>query len=149
MKIGNLRNELFKRLAEEGEKLIEKAFDSSDYRKDKTQNLHDSYGSAVFYNGSLVRGTERYLNPMAKVAKYNYYTNGMEKGRDEIRKFFKSYKPKSNGIELVVAVAMFYGEFLEKKKGGIKRKYVVISGISEEIEQLAKKYRGSVRNINL
>lgn len=149
MKIGKLRNEFFKSLADEGEILIEKAFNSSDYRKDKTQNLHDSYGSAVFYNGSLVSGTERYLNSMAKVAKYNYHTNEMEKGRDEIRKFFKSYKPKSKGIELVVAVAMFYGEFLEKKKGGIKRKYVVISGISEEIEQLARKYNGSVRNINL
>ena len=46
-------DDLAKKLAIKGRNLIEKAYLDADYNKNKTQNLHDSYGSAVFYNGEL------------------------------------------------------------------------------------------------
>lgn len=130
-------------LADKGQKLIQKAFNESDYSKDKTQNLHDSYGSAVFYNGKLVVGSERYFISKAVEGKYNSSTNKIEYGRDEIESFFQNYKAKSRGFELVIAVAMFYGEILESGSGNLRRKYKVISSVADDVEMLASKLNGA------
>lgn len=130
-------------LADKGQKLIQKAFNESDYSKDKTQNLHDSYGSAVYYNGKLVPGSERYFISRAVEGRYNSTTNEIDYGRDEIESFFHNYKSKRKGFELVIAVAMFYGEILEKGSGNLRRKYKVISSVADDVEMLASKFKGA------
>lgn len=137
------------KLADDGRKLINKAFLTADFKKDKTQNLHDSYGCAVYYKKMLVSGTKRILSQKATQPRYNKYSGQDEYGHNEINNFLDSYKPASDGLVLVIAVAMFYGEILEKKKGNLKRKYKVISGVSSDIKALADKYKGTVRDINL
>lgn len=136
-------------LSREGERLIRRAFETANFKKDKTQNLHDSYGCAVYYRGKYVYGTKKFLSARANTPRYNPYTKEDEYGIEEINKYLDAYKPKSNGFELIVAAAMYYGSFLEKGSGRLKRKYRVISGISSDIEELAKKYKGTVRDINL
>lgn len=137
------------KLADDGRKLINKAFLTADFKKDKTQNLHDSYGCAVYYKKMLVSGTKRILSQKATQPRYNKYSGQNEYGYNEINDFLDSYRPSGDGLVLVIAVAMFYGEILEKKKGSLKRKYNVISGVSSDIKALADKYKGTVRDVNL
>ena len=136
-------------LADEGEKALKRAFATANFKKDKTQNLHDSYGCAVYYNGRYVYGTKRVLSPRATKPKYNTYTGKEEYGREEINQYLDSYKPKSKGFELVVVAAMFYGVFLEKGSGHLRKKYRVVSGMNSYLEALAAETNGKIVNINL
>ena len=135
-------------LALEGKRLIDRAFETANFDKHKTQNLHDSYGSCVFYNGKEVPNTRRYVGRKATVGKKNPQGE-LILGRAEIDKYFDSYKPTSKGFELVTAAAIFYAEILEKGKGRLKRKYRVISGLGSEMDSLARKTGGKVININM
>lgn len=142
-------NRIVNALASDGERLIKKAYTTANFKKDKTQNLHDSYGSAVYYKGHYVFGTKRLFSPRANIPRHNSYTGNDEYGFEAINKFLDSYKPQSNGLELLVAVAMFYGTFLEKGSGRLKRKYRVITGINSDISHLASLVGGNVVDINL
>lgn len=136
-----------KMLSEEGRKLVIRAFESASFDKNKTQNLHDSYGSAVYYNGTLLNDSKYVFTSRATQGRFNTYTGEMEYGRYEINDFFNNYKPHTKGFELVVVAAMFYGQILES--GKLRRKYKVISGINSDIGLLASKLKGSVIDINL
>lgn len=134
-------------LADEGKKLIDKAFLTATFNKNRTQNLHDSYGSCVFYNGKEVQGTRRYVGRKATTPRFK--PNGEAVwGREEIDKFFDSYRAIKNGFELVTAAAIFYAEELEKGLG-LKKKYRVISGLGSDMDALSQKAHGRVVNINM
>lgn len=135
-------------LANEGKKLIDKAYADANYDKNKTQNLHDSYGSCVFYNRKEVPNTRRYVGRKAVVGKKNPQGE-LILGRAEIDNFFNTYKAHTDGFELVTAAAIFYAEILEKGKGTLRRKYRVISGLGSEMDALASKIGGKVIDINL
>lgn len=137
-----------KKLAEEGRKLITKAFETANFDKNKTQNLHDSYGSAVFYNGKEIPNTRRYVGRKAVVGKVDPQGN-LILGRAEIDNFFDTYKSSFNGFELVTAAAIFYASILEKGSGRLRRKYRVISGIDSDLMALASKTGGKIVNINM
>jgi hypothetical protein len=106
--------------------------------KNRTFNLHDSYGSAVYVNGVLQEGTMKYAGgqmshrpgflkqtggaPKKKRSKlgarnYRYGKNG----RDVLHVFFrgnewyKGHKFGKSGIVLVVVAAMWYAGMLAKK----------------------------------
>ena len=143
-----LVNNYAKELANEGKRLIDRAFATANFDKHKTQNLHDSYGSCVFYAGREVPNTRRYVGRKATVGKKNPQGE-LIFGRAEIDRFFDSYSPKSKGFELVTAVAIFYGEILEKGKGTLRRKYRVISGLNSGMDVLAKQTGGRIIDINL
>lgn len=132
-------------LAEEGLRLITKAYEGSDYSHNKTQNLHDSYGSCVFYNGKEMPNTRRYVGRNALVGKQDPDGN-LIFGREEIDTFFDGYKARQDGFELVMAAAIFYASDLESGIG-LKRKYRVISFIADNVSNVAKKYGGTVKRI--
>lgn len=134
-------------LANEGKKLIDKAFETATFNKNRTQNLHDSYGSCVFYNRREVPNTRRYVGRKAIVGKKNRQGE-LILGRAEIDNYFDTYKTHTDGFELVTAAAIFYAEILEKKLGNLTRKYRVISGLDAGIEQLAGKTGGKVIDLN-
>ena len=136
-------NKFVDMLANEGGKLILQAVNSRDYTH-RTLNLHDSYGSAVYLNGALVERSIRTLPAQATKAK-KYKGNSL-KGSEEIMKYFRNYKPKSE-IELLVVAAMPYGWVLEKGEGGLRRKYKVISGINTEVTALAAKLNAKVNKL--
>lgn len=141
-------NAYAKELAEEGKKLIDKAFATADFNKNRTQNLHDSYGSCVFYDGKEVPNTRRYVGRKATIGKKNPQGE-LILGRAEVDAYFDAYKPKSKGFELVAVAAIFYAEILEKGKGKLRHKYKVITGLSGDMDDLAKLTGGRVVNINL
>lgn len=136
------------KLAEEGGRLVRKAFQTAQFDKNQTQNLADSYGSAVYYNGKMVQGTMYLMTSRAVQGRYNYYRKELEYGRNEIVHYLNNYKPTSKGFELVTAAAMFYAKILEDGKG-LRRKYRVITGITADMDALAAKTGGKVVDINL
>lgn len=133
-------------LANDGKRLIDKAFETANFNKNKTQNLHDSYGSCVFYNRKEVPNTRRYVGRKALVGRVDLDGN-LVFGREEIDKYFDSYRTHTDGFELVTAAAIFYARTLENGDG-LKRKYRVISGLDAGIEQLASKTKGTVIKLN-
>ena len=115
-----------------GEMVIQEAFKTANFNKKRTQNLRDSYASAVFYEGKMVNGTMRTLgSPLALVSKTWY--GRKVRGRNEAKRFLRhDYKPTIQGLSLVAIAAMPYREVLE-----LRYKYRVISGANWMMRSLA------------
>lgn len=141
--------EIVRELSDKGYELIVKAYNNANYDKNQTQNLHDSYGSAVFYNGKLYPNSKRYMTNRAVGGRYNTLSGEVEYGRAEVDKFFDNYIPIPKGFELVCVVAMFYGEIIAKGlQSNVGTKYRVISGIEDGMQDLKNKYKGNIKNIS-
>lgn len=132
---------MVEQLSKEGKLLVEKAYNTRSF-EDRTFNLHDSYGSAVYYNGVLQRNSIYYMSPQATEAKKWY--GAMLRGRNEIVDFFLEYKGRGKGFDLVLVAAMPYASILEHSQGSLKKKYKVISGAMSDMEALARKYNGVI-----
>lgn len=72
----------------------------------RTKNLEDSYGYAVYKNGSI-QGNPFVTNQNATKPKGGKY------GHEEAIQFLKTYKPPYLGWTLVVVAAMEYAQFVE------------------------------------
>lgn len=116
-------------LARIGKELLPKAFDESTYTN-RTYNLSDSYGWAVYYNGTLMR--KGFL--LDAVASTPHHSG--KDGRQEVDIFFNSYSARPKGHELIFVAAMYYGYDLEMGNTPRKRKYVVISSIRDDLERI-------------
>ena len=134
---GVLIKALISQLADDGEKAIREAYEGREFTN-RTYNLHDSYGSAVYYNGTLVKSSIRYIG--AEMAEEDE-----RHGRNEVNDFFANYKPKNRkGIDLVIVAAMFYADILEEGKGRLKRKYKVIAEGEDYMKNVATHFRGTL-----
>lgn len=166
----NIEQEVIEFLTLQGERIIKDAYNRRGWHN-RTYNLHDSYGSAVYKNGSLLTSTIRFVSkaPQAdfrrnakelgdyhgqrskaqkgssyrefgKSTEYRRYLDGdtlYAYGRDEVNKFFQSYKLATpNGLELVVVAAMYYAGILES--GYLGTKYQVISSATTDLESIAR-----------
>ena len=73
-----------------------------------TNNLEDSYGYAIYYNGVL---KQKFLfNPNASVLKDG------KSGHEEAEKFFNDFSAGS-GYTLIVVAAMYYAAYVEFEHG--------------------------------
>lgn len=134
---GVLIKALISQLADDGEKAIREAYEGREFTN-RTYNLHDSYGSAVYYNGTLVKSSIRYAGAEMAEEDERY-------GRNEVNDFFSNYRPKNRkGIDLVIVAAMFYADILEEGKGRLKRKYKVIAEGEDYMKNLATHFRGTL-----
>ena len=134
---GVLIKALISQLADDGEKAIREAYEGREFTN-RTYNLHDSYGSAVYYNGTLVKSSIRYVGAEMAAEDDRY-------GRNEVNDFFSNYRPKNRkGIDLVIVAAMFYADILEEGKGRLKRKYKVIAEGEDYMKNLATHFRGTL-----
>lgn len=164
--------QLVNELAADGARAIHFAFSTRGF-VNRTYNLHDSYGSAVFVNGSLWPETIRYVgNQMAseksarEMGDYKgertwpnkqgtrTYTGDTiyAEGRKEVYRFFLDYQSKGSsksGIELVIVAAMFYASILENGRGSLRRKYQVISGATNLMGSLANKYGADLYTLDI
>lgn len=105
----------------------------------QTRNLHDSYGSAVYYNGQLIPSSIRYIggelsrkaDPKTKMT-----------GRQTLDDFFKrSHYGRAKGeMVLVCVAAMYYTKFLEEGSHGGGYKIQVISAARDYVDQNYSKY---------
>lgn len=127
-----LRQLFIDSLASIGEEAIKEAYSTREFTN-RTFNLKDSYGSAVYLDGQLLKETIRYIGPSeAKVKRYGL------SGREEIYKFFNEYSPNNKGCDVVVAASMPYARELELGLG-LKHKYRVIVGAREILERIASR----------
>ena len=134
---GVLIKALISQLANDGEKAIREAYEGREFTN-RTYNLHDSYGSAVYHNGNLVKSSIRYVGAEMAEEDDRY-------GRNEVNEFFSNYRPKNRkGIDLVIVAAMFYADILEEGKGRLKRKYKVIAEGEDYMKNLATHFRGTL-----
>ena len=134
---GVLIKALISQLADDGEKAIREAYEGREFTN-RTYNLHDSYGSAVYYNGNLVKSSICYIGAEMAEEDERY-------GRNEVNDFFSNYRPKNRkGIDLVIVAAMFYADILEEGKGRLKRKYKVIAEGEDYMKNVATHFRGTL-----
>lgn len=134
---GVLIKALISQLADDGEKAIREAYEGREFTN-RTYNLHDSYGSAVYHNGVLVKSSIRYVGAEMAEEDERY-------GRNEVNDFFSNYRPKNRkGIDLVIVAAMFYADILEEGKGRLKRKYKVIAEGEDYMKNVATHFRGTL-----
>lgn len=140
---------IVKDLSDSGRDIVRKAYETATYDKNKTQNLHDSYGSAVYVDGRLIESSKFFLTSRAAHGVYNSEKEELQYGRNEIEYFFKTYKPVSKGFELVTAAAIFYAEILTEASGGQRKKYRVIANALGDLNTVSQRYKGStVHTIN-
>lgn len=163
-------NQLIDELAEEGFAAINLAYRHRDFTN-RTYNLHDSYGSAVYYNGKLIKRTVRYVGEEKNNNDTGYFmgTNWRWRhqkslpdfrgdrywkddpirmtGRTEVMDFFSEYTPPKKGLQLVVVAAMWYANVLEEGGGNLKRKYRVISGARSALDKIVAEIGGNVTQI--
>ena len=131
-------------LEKEGQRILRECEQERTYTH-QTQNLYDSYGFGVYYNGKLTRKGFLSSSPTATKAKKWY---GVEvEGREQIENFLnREYKP-TRGIDLVIAAAMPYAHALENASSGQHQKYRVISMSYNKLVELQKQAKGSVVSI--
>lgn len=107
--------------------------------KHQTRNLHDSYGSAVYVNGTLIESSIRYIG--GELSQKNDKLT-KESGRDTLNDFFRrSHYGRAKGeIVLVCVAAMYYAKYLEegRHRGGYKIQ--VISAARDYVDQNFNKY---------
>ena len=142
--LGVMVNRLVNQLEQEGYRILRECEQERTYTH-QTQNLYDSYGFGVYYNGSLLR--KGFLSPSktAEVSK-SWYGVSVE-GREQIENFLnREYKP-SKGIDLVIAAAMPYAHALENASSGQHQKYRVISMSYNKLSRLKSQAKGSVVSI--
>ncbi len=124
-------SELVRSLSQEGQKIVDSQLKNKGYTH-RTHNLHDSYGWGVYVDKKLVASGF----PAIKAEKGKKWYGETIKGREAITDFLQNKYKAHDGIDLVVAVAMPYGEIVESKY-----KYEVIATARNDVRQLASKFK--------
>lgn len=106
--------------------------------KHRTRNLHDSYASAVYYNGKLIESSVKYLGGSIGFKKDKLTK---KTGRQTVDDYLHSHRfgATHNEFVVVVVAAMYYAGILEAGgKGsapkGPGEKFIVISPARQYID---------------
>ena len=119
------RKDAIKVLATVGWKAAYSAYKAKTF-KNRTFNLHDSYGSAVYVNGTLIEDSIKYANRSRSKKRSTRNTHLGATGREALDRYFRRnhFGGKNTEIVLVVVAAMWYADILQKKG------YMVIKGVA-------------------
>lgn len=104
----------------------------------RTYNLHDSYGSAVYVDGHLVPDSIKYVN-RARSKREDWHGHGIPEartGRQALHRFFENSHwivRKKDQITVVVAAAMWYGDIVESKGYVVLDEQFVKNAVSHRI----------------
>lgn len=101
------QNQVMSGLRKLGKEALKYAQDNHGF-KNQTMNLEDSYGYAIYYNGSIV---EMILSDK-KANEPRKYKGETWWGRDAAEAFLRSHQPK-DGYSLVVVAGQFYAAWVE------------------------------------
>lgn len=126
-------SELVRFLSVEGQKIVDSQLKNKGYTH-RTHNLHDSYGWGVYVDKKLVASGF----PAVKAEKGRKWYGETIKGREAITDFLQNKYKAHDGIDLVVAVAMPYGEIVESKY-----KYEVIATARDDVKRIASKFKNA------
>ena len=132
-------NALVSQLSKEGKRILKECEREAEYTH-RSMNLKDSYGYGIYVRGVLRK--KGFLGSAEAEGGKRWYGETIE-GREQIENFLtKEYRP-TNGIELVIAAAMPYGEVLENASSGQHRKYRVVSMSYDKLKELSANIGGS------
>lgn len=152
--IQQAKKEIVSELSKEGQKIVNDAYWSK-AAMDRSGNMHDAYGYAVYFRGKLEKKGYAAGGKMSSDIHKGWKKHGISAntGRGYLDEFFNDYKPNPNGFELVCVNAVYYAEILEdgaqgRPKVPISKKYKIISQVSSKIDDLAKRFGGKVKIIN-
>jgi len=100
----------------------------------RSYNLHDSYGGAIYYNGVLQK--EYIVGKIATKTK-KWYGRTIE-GNKAIAEYIDNYKPKNSGFEVIALNGFmpYYGGVVEYKYD-----YKVIAMSVDQLNIIASKYK--------
>lgn len=111
----------------------------------RTYNLHDSYGSAVYLDGKLIPDSIKYIERAYATnvsrAGHNLINKSGDRkgkpmsGRESLKRFFEQAWVVRNKdrITLVVAASMWYGEMVESKGYVVLDEEFVKSAVSHRL----------------
>lgn len=148
---GNIKDKVTKAIVETlttiGWEVALEAYRKRTYQN-RTFNLHDSYGSAVFVDGVLVPDSIKYIErAMSKRPDtHGHAIHGAKTGRDALKRFFDQawIVRKKDHITLLVAAAMWYGDILESKGYVVLDEQFVKNAVSQKLNaklpQMLAKY---------
>lgn len=114
--------------------------------ENRTYNLHDSYGSAVYVNGVLVEDSIKYVNAGRSRKSDGRAPEGYETGKSALRTFFETtfVVRKSDTFTILVAAAMWYASMLEKKGYTViehkAAKKHIVRNLTRVVTPILKKY---------
>ena len=103
----------------------------------------DGYG--IYVEGKLEK--IGYLSSSPKASKGKNWYGEEIKGRDAINEYLKNDYSPSGVIDLAVVATMPYAKILEDGGGNLKQSYRVISMSFQKLQNLSKKYNGTVSMI--
>lgn len=130
----------------DAKRIVKKAADSKE-AKNRSFNMMDAYGYAIYFNGKQMRHGYASDITMSKGIHKGWAKHSIpaDDGRGYLDQFFKEYTPKSKGIELVVVNAIYYASILEAGKGFGGATFRIISQIESDMDTLKQKHGGRVR----
>lgn len=148
-----IEDEWIRKMAEDCEDLVYTAYMTGTY-DEETGNLADSIGAAVYRDGVLLEDTLAYRQPRAITSK-KWRGKGTISGHEEMMNYFRNYKPKKNGLTIVLVAAMPYAEVLENRpranevrtKTPLRHKYKVITGAYGALKALKSKYESDAAKL--
>lgn len=137
-------------LAREGEKMAHKALATKD-ALDVSLNQADAFGYVVYFNGAVKKKGYALPTGMATESHRGWDKIGVKEGtgREWLDEFTDTWKPESKGFILIVVNAAFYSAILEQGRGGVQRKYRIISQIWGDMENIQKKFKGAKMTLKM
>ena len=125
-KLSDLKDEIqratVEALTELGKVVAHEAFVKARYGggktyENRTYNLNDSYGSAVYVNGVLVEDSIKYVNVAGLPPSDRRAPAGYETGEKALQTYFRTafIVRKKDTYTILVAAAMWYASMVEKK----------------------------------
>lgn len=152
---GSLSDNILDMLANEGRRIVEEANRSAE-AQNRTGNMADAYGYAVYLNGKEMRRGYANATPTSSGPHKGWPKYGIpaDTGRGYLDSFFETYIPPAKGYHLVTVNAAYYSRILEegaqaRPRRQVATKYRIISQMTDEMDRLAAKYRGELTTINI
>lgn len=118
-------------------KVLKRGSSSDGKWRHRTGNLHDSFASAVYYNGNLIPDSVQYLgNPISKKRDPKTGLTGRQTVDDYLQRM--SFGITHEEVVLIVVAAMYYTKHLEGSE--IQDKFKVVSPARKFIDRNWERY---------
>lgn len=137
-------------LARQGQQMVDDAYRTKETH-DKSGNMRDAYGWAVYVNGAIVRRGDTGAQTSTKVHKgWEKHNIPANTGRGYLDDFFDTYQDvPERGMALVVVNAVYYTSILEDGAQGrpsvpVSAQYRIISQVADSIYDIKRHFKGSV-----
>lgn len=147
--------DMVKYLSQKGQDIIDNAYRSKE-AKDRSGNMHDAYGYAIFSRGQLVKKGYASGGVMSSKVHKGWAKHDIpaDTGRGYLDSFFEEFKTRVSpkGFVLICVNAVYYASILEAGAQGrphreISTKYRIISQIGNKVYDIRKFFPDAVISV--